>query len=103
MRDSQDSKGGTLDEMPDSREKELIELTSTRKTGRASNEGGEGHPTVTTLTHNCSCLNYRDGNGEKPEEKKVQQKAQRGIQLKGRSQGLTLLLPLSYIIIFMVL
>jgi hypothetical protein len=30
-------------------------------------------PTVKILTHNCSCLmNYRDGNGEEPEEKKVQ-------------------------------
>jgi hypothetical protein len=28
--------------------------------------------------------NYRDGNGEEPEEKKVQQQAQSGIQLKGR-------------------
>ena len=33
MRGSQDSKGGTLDEMPDSRERELIEPTSRRKTG----------------------------------------------------------------------
>jgi hypothetical protein len=32
VRDSQDSKGGTLDEMPDSRERELIEPTSSRKT-----------------------------------------------------------------------
>ena len=32
MRDSQDSKGGTLDEKPD-RERELIEPTSSRKTG----------------------------------------------------------------------
>jgi hypothetical protein len=32
MRDFQDSKGGTIDEMPDSRERELIELTSIRKT-----------------------------------------------------------------------
>jgi hypothetical protein len=32
--------------------------------------------------------NYRDGNRDKPEEKKPQS----GIQLKGRSQGLTLLL-----------
>ena len=30
----------------------------------------------------------------KPEEKKVQQQAQSGVQLKGRSQGLTLLLRL---------
>jgi hypothetical protein len=35
-----------------------------------------------------------DGNGEEPEEKKVQKLAQSGIQLKGRSQGLTLLLNL---------
>jgi hypothetical protein len=35
-----------------------------------------------------------DGNGEEPEEKKVQHQAQSGIQLKGRSQGLTLLLRL---------
>jgi hypothetical protein len=39
-------------------------------------------------------INYRDENGKEPEEKKVQQQAQSGIQLKGRSQGLTLLLRL---------
>jgi hypothetical protein len=33
VRVSQDSPGGTLDEMPDSREKELVEPTSNRKTG----------------------------------------------------------------------
>ena len=33
LRDSQDSKGGILDEMPDSSERELIESTSIRKTG----------------------------------------------------------------------
>jgi hypothetical protein len=33
MRDFQDSKGGTYDEMTDSRERELIEPTSSRKTG----------------------------------------------------------------------
>jgi hypothetical protein len=37
VRDSQDSKGGTLDVMPDNRERELIELTSSRKT--ASSKG----------------------------------------------------------------
>jgi hypothetical protein len=31
------------------------------------------------------------GNGKEPEEKKVQQQAQSGIQLKGRPQDLTLL------------
>jgi hypothetical protein len=35
--------------------------------------------------------NWRDRNGEEPEEKKVQKEAQSGIQLKGRPQGLTLL------------
>jgi hypothetical protein len=46
--------------------------------------------------HYCSVvkLEVRDGNGEEPEEKKVQQQAQTGIQLKGRSHGLTLLLRL---------
>jgi hypothetical protein len=40
MRDSQDSKGGTLDEMPDSRERELKEPTSGRKTGHQKRERG---------------------------------------------------------------
>jgi hypothetical protein len=31
------------------------------------------------------CKNCRDGNGEDPEEKKVQWEGQSGIQLKGRS------------------
>jgi hypothetical protein len=48
VRHSQDSKGGMLN---DSRERELIEPTSSRKTGHQMKE--EGHPTVTTLTHNC--------------------------------------------------
>ena len=33
MRDSQDSKQGALDEMPNSGERELVESTSNRKTG----------------------------------------------------------------------
>jgi hypothetical protein len=33
VRDSQDSKGGTLDTMPNNRERELIEPTSSRNTG----------------------------------------------------------------------
>jgi hypothetical protein len=48
VRDSQESKGGTLDEMPNSSERELIEPTFSRKTGYKA--------TVTSLTHNCSCL-----------------------------------------------
>jgi hypothetical protein len=38
--------------------------------------------------------NYRDVNGEEPEEKKVKLQVQSGIQLKGKSQVLTLLLRL---------
>jgi hypothetical protein len=38
VRDSQESKGGTLDEMPDSRERELTEPTSRRKTGQQMRE-----------------------------------------------------------------
>jgi hypothetical protein len=33
VRDSQNSKGETLDEMPNTAERKLIELTSSRKTG----------------------------------------------------------------------
>jgi hypothetical protein len=33
LSNSQDSKGGALDELPNSRERELIEPTSSRKTG----------------------------------------------------------------------
>jgi hypothetical protein len=39
VRDSKDSNGGTLDEMPDSRERELIEPTSSRKTGHQVRDG----------------------------------------------------------------
>jgi hypothetical protein len=62
--------------MSNSSEKELIKPTYNRKTGHHVREG-------VALTHE---------NGEEPEEKKVQGQAQSGIQLKRRSQGLTLLL-----------
>jgi hypothetical protein len=39
VRASQDSKGRTLDEMPDSREREHIESTSSRKTGHQMRDG----------------------------------------------------------------
>jgi hypothetical protein len=39
LRDSQDSKDGNLDEMPDSRGKERIEPTSSRKTWHKVREG----------------------------------------------------------------
>jgi hypothetical protein len=40
VRDSQDSKGGTLDEMPNSRERELTELISSRKIQHQTTDRG---------------------------------------------------------------
>ena len=40
VKDPQDSKGRTFDEMFDSRERELIEPTSSRKTEHQRREGG---------------------------------------------------------------
>jgi hypothetical protein len=40
VKDSQDSQGETFDEMLDSRERELIEPTSSRKTGHQMREEG---------------------------------------------------------------
>jgi hypothetical protein len=75
---------------PDSRERELIEPTYSRKTGHQVRDG-----VATPQSHLWPIIvpvskNYRNGNGEEPEEKKVQRQAQSGIHLKGRSQGLTL-------------
>ena len=39
VRDFQDTKEGTLNETPDSRERELIESTSSRKTGHQVRDG----------------------------------------------------------------
>jgi hypothetical protein len=55
MRDSQHSKGGTLDEMPYSGERELVESTSSRKKGHQV-EGWGCIPQSKTLTQNRSCL-----------------------------------------------
>jgi len=84
--------GGTLDEMSYSVERELVEHTSSRKTGhqvrdRIAIPQPKLWPIIVPLWKNC-----RDGNGEELEVKKVQQQTQSGIQLKGRPQGLTLLL-----------
>jgi hypothetical protein len=45
VKDSQDSKGETSDEMPKSGVKKLVESTSSRKTGNQL-EGRDCHPTV---------------------------------------------------------
>ena len=68
MRNSWGPNGGTLDEMPYIEERELLEPTSSRKTGHQ----------------------VRDG--EEAEENGSSYRAQIGIQLKGRHQLLTLLL-----------
>ena len=60
VRDFQDSKGGILGEMPYSREKELVEATSSRKT-EYQLWGGVAIPQSKTLTHNCPCLNELQG------------------------------------------
>jgi hypothetical protein len=54
VRDSRDSKGETLDEMSDSRDRELL-------AGRWGIKLRGGNPTVTILTHNCSCLKELQG------------------------------------------
>ena len=51
VRDSQDSKGGTFDEMPNSRKKELYRA-HLQQEGSTSNEGWDCHSTVRSLTHN---------------------------------------------------
>jgi hypothetical protein len=45
VKDSQDSKGGILDEMPDSGERKFVESTCSTKTGLQV-EGWGCHPTV---------------------------------------------------------
>jgi hypothetical protein len=60
MRNSQNSKGGTLAEMPKSRERELIE-PNFQQENRTLSEGWGCHPTVTTLTHNFFYLKELQG------------------------------------------
>jgi hypothetical protein len=56
VKDFQDSKGGSLDEMPGSRERERTYGVNLQEEERTLNEGWGYHPTVTSLAHNCSCL-----------------------------------------------
>ena len=73
MSDSQDSKGGTLDEMPFSGERELAEPTSSRKT-RHQAEGWGCHPTVKYCDSELflSERTAETKNVKEPEEKEVQ-------------------------------
>ena len=63
MRDSQDPKGGMLDEMPYSRE--LEESTFSTKTGHQVRDD-IAIPQSKTLTHNCSCV--KEVQGQKSEK-----------------------------------
>jgi hypothetical protein len=68
--DSQDSKGGTLDEMLYSVERKLVESTFSRKTWHQV-EGWGCHSIVKNSDQNCS-KNCGDKTGEEPEGKEVQ-------------------------------
>ena len=58
--DFQDSKRGTVDEIPYSGERELVEPTSSRKRAHQVREG-VAIPQSKTLTHNCSALKETQG------------------------------------------
>jgi hypothetical protein len=78
--------------MPYSGQWELVESTSSRKTGHQVRDGvailqSKLWPIIVPVWKYC-----RDRNGEDPEEMKVQLQAQSGIQLEGKPYGLTLLL-----------
>jgi hypothetical protein len=78
--------------MPYIGERELVKSTSSRKTRHNVRDGvaipqSKLWPIIFPVWKNC-----KDVNGEEPEGKKVQKHAQSKIQLKGKSQGLTLLL-----------
>ena len=72
MRDSDDSKGMTLDEMFDSRESNLLEPTSSRKTRHQVRDGVATPQSKLLPIIFPVQKNYRNGNGEEHEEKKVQ-------------------------------
>lgn len=94
MRHSKYSKGGTLDEITDNREREHTEPTLSRKTGHQVREGVAIPQSKPWHIIAHVWKNFRDGNEEEPEKKEVQWQAQSGIHFKGRSQGQTLLLRL---------
>ena len=80
--------------MPDSREREFMEPTSSRKTGHQMRDGVAIPQSKLSSINVPVRKNYRDGKGEESEGKMVQRQTQSGILLKGRHQGLTLLLRL---------
>jgi hypothetical protein len=73
--------------MPNSTEMELIEPTSRRKSWHQVRDEVAIPQSQLWPIIDSVWKNYRDGNGEEPEEKKVQRQAQSGIQLKGGGGG----------------
>jgi len=87
VRDSQDSKAETSNEMHYSRKREIEEFTTIKKT-RHQIHGWGYHPTVKNSDPEL-LLSQRpsEKNGEKPEEKEVQCHALIGIQSRGCSKA----------------
>jgi hypothetical protein len=71
-----------------------VEPTSSKKTGYQVRDGVANPQLKLWAIIVPVWKNFRDRNGEEPEEKKIQRQTQSGIQLKGRPQGMTLLLSL---------
>jgi hypothetical protein len=61
VRESQDLKGGTLDEMPNNEERELVDSTSSRKTGYKVERDGVTIPQSKILTRSYTCLKELQG------------------------------------------
>ena len=71
LRNALESKGGTLDEVPNSEERGFVESTISRQGTKWSER--VAIPQLKTLTQNCSCLKVLQGkNGEETEGKEVQ-------------------------------
>lgn len=83
---------GELDEMPYSGERELVEPTSSRKAGHQVRDEVAISQSKTQTISLPVWKNCKDGNGEKPEEKKGQWQSQSGTHLKWRPQDLIPLL-----------
>jgi hypothetical protein len=80
--------------MPYIGERELVEPSSSRKTGHQVRDGLVFLQSKLWLIIVPVWKNCKDGNREESEEKKAQRQPQSGIQLKGRPQDLMLLLRL---------
>jgi hypothetical protein len=84
VRESQDSKGGTLDEMPNSSEREHVESTSSRKTGPQV-ERQSYQPTV--KIPDLELFLSKRSAGTKMEKKTERKEVQRQAQLEIHFMG----------------